>query len=242
MRATYSLASLLLAICTACTPLLDADFDGLAEGSLNDEIVALPGAPNGDRMIVKNLAQVGDTTDSGDRALWIFRNVNTSVEGNHSEVYFDPIDADGSESIYFTWNGTIAGFTSPGADESVVALKLRDLANVDQPNLFSKLIIRFGPQKITAAAPPGNEVSIGSGVTGSHAVILRIDPGPKTYSFFIGGEGVSPNGGFTHNGTLPSGTTIDPENIGLTITFADEIDASGSSYIVNNVVISQRAQ
>ena len=122
-----------------------------------------------------------------------------------------------------------------------MAVKLRDLAGPDQPNLFSKLIFRFGPGKITVTAPPGQEVSIGNGVGSSHGVILRIDPATKAYAFAISGAGVSPAGGFTHTGTLASNASIDPDNIGITLTFADEIDAAGSNYAVNNMTVSKRA-
>ncbi|MGF1611931.1 MAG: hypothetical protein ACFCUQ_21210 [Kiloniellales bacterium] len=238
MLTSRVLCSLALLGCAACTPLLDADFDSLPEGTLNDEVVSLPGAPDGDRMIIHNHAQIADTTDSGDRTLLIFRNPFINETGNHSEAYFDPIAASGGESLFFSWTGTIIHTPTAGSDSPVVALKLRDLVDGDQPNLFSKLTIRFGPGKITAALPAGDEVSIGNGVTGSHKVVLRIDPGPKTYAFFVGGDGVSPGSGFTHNGSLAPDTTIDPNNIGFTITFADEINAGATTYIVNNALVS----
>ena len=237
---TSLLRTFMLLDCCACTPLLDADFDALPEGSLDDEVVTLPGAPTGDRIIVTNNVSIADTPGNGDQELWIFRNLALNQSGSHSEVYFDPIAADGDESLYFTWNGTLVDSPTFGADAPVISAKLRDLVGPDQPNLFSQLNIRFGPEKITATVAGGNEVSIGNGVTGSHAVILRIDPGPGTYSFFIGGDGVSPGGGFTHNGTLSAETVIDPDNIGLTLTFADEINAGISTYVVNDVVISER--
>ena len=237
---TSMLRTFILLGCCACTPLLDADFDALPEASLLDEVVTLPGAPTGDRIIVANNVSIVDTPGAGDQELWIFRNVVLNQAASHSEVYFDPIAADGDESLYFTWNGTLVDTPISGADAPVIAAKLRDLVGPNQPNLFSLLTIRYGPEKITATVSGGNEVSIGNGVTGSHAVILRIDPGPGTYSFFIGGDGVSPGDGFTHNGSLSPDTVIDPENIGLTLTFADEINAGVSTYVVNDVEISER--
>lgn len=231
---------LLLVGCGACAPLLDADFDSLPQDLLTDETVDLPGPPEGDRMLVQKSVSVGDPTGSGDHTLSIFRNALANQTANHSEAYFDPIAAPDAESIFFSWNGTVFDLPVSGGDAPVVALKLRDLTDSGQPNLFSKLIIRYGPEKITTTLPPADEVSIGNGVTGSHKVVLRIDPGPKTYSFFIGGEGVSPDDGFTHDGTLSPDVAVDPENIGLTITFADEINAGGSTYVINNMLISQR--
>jgi len=111
----------------------------------------------------------------------------------------------------------------------------------DQPNLFSKLTIRFGPDMATVALGSGaDEIAIGDGVTGGHTAILRIDPGTNRYGFSLVGDGVQPGGGFSHSGQLPANTTIDPDNIGITLSFDDEINFGASAYLVDDVVISKR--
>lgn len=239
MRRHPILAALPLAA-TACAPLLDADFDAVPQGVYEDAIIDLPGAPDGDRVIVANLANVGAEPDGSGRALYVFRNVIVGEPANHGEAYFDPLPAGGDRPIFFTWSGEIVGSASPGTDAPLVAIKLRDLVGPDQPNLFAKLTFRYGPATITEEPAGGIETAIGFGVTGPHAVILRLDP-DGGYAFSINGDGVSPNGGFTHEGSLGPGT-IDPANIGITVTFADEIDASGQQYRVDDVFVSDRGQ
>ncbi len=227
-----------LVVATACAPLLEADFDGFAPGSFSDQTFDLPGAPTGDELLYLNAGFI--TQDGpGDRSLSIFRDVLNNDPVAHGEAYFDPIDAADGQPLFFSWSGTLNPNQASSSDPAVVAIKLKDKVNDNQVNLFSKLNIRFGEQKITAQVSGGNEVSIGNSVTGPHGVILRVDPNTLEYRFAITGEGVSPGGGFTHIGTLSSGTTIDPQNIGISITFADEIDAAGSFYTIDDVKISQ---
>ena len=166
MRVDRIFGSVLLASCMACAPLLDADFDGLPEGTVFDEVVDLPGPPNGDRMIVTQTIQptIDDPTGGGDRVLVVFRKPVASVPGIHGEVYFDPIVANAADPIFFSWNGTISDTPFSNNDPAVVAVKPRDLTGAGQPNLFSKLIVRYGANKITVAIPPGDEDSIGNGV------------------------------------------------------------------------------
>jgi len=236
------LAALLAALlAAACAPLLQADFDDMAAGTLPAGAVDLPGAPSGDRLIVANFAQVATPLGGApDRRLYIHRNANTSVSGNHGEVYFDPLDAGGDRPIFFTWRGEVAGFESPGTSAPLAAVKLRDLSGPDQPNLFSKLTFRYGPGRLSVETP-GHfvETAIGFGVEGPHNVLLRIDP-DGGYVFDIRGAGVSPGAGVTHQGSLPAGVTVDPANIGITLTLDDALDAGGTVYVVDDMFVSDR--
>jgi hypothetical protein len=237
MHARPALAALPLAV-ASCAPLLDADFDAVSQGLYEDAIIDLPGPPDGDRVIVANLANVAAEPDGTGRALFIFRNVIVGSSANHGEAYFDPLPAGGDRPIFFSWSGEIIGSPSPGTDAPLVAVKLRGLVGPDQPNLFSKLTFRYGPTTITEEPAGGIETAIGFSVTGPHAVILRLDP-DGSYAFAINGEGVSPGGGFTHAGNLPP-DTVDPSNIGVTITFAESIDAAGQQYRVDDMFVSDR--
>ncbi len=239
---TRFVALFLAGFAAACTPLLDADFDALPlDASMDQGVVDLPGAPTGDRMIVLDGIAPGifDMDGFGDgRHLQVQRNVLVGDAGGHSQVHFVPVAAEPDQPIFFTWRGEIAGFA--GQTPPVVAAKLKNLVGPNQPNLFSIFIIRLSAGAISVQPQGGLETSVGFGVEGPHTVILRVDP-DGDYALSVVGDGVNPGGGFTHEGNLGSAGSIDPENIGLTLTFDDENGPGPEFYKVDNLEISERS-
>lgn len=224
--------------CSACDTLLESDFDNV-EGDLFGA-VDLPGSPNGDRMIVTApLVQTADFDQNNDRSLVIFRGTSTPIGGVvHGGVFFDPIDAGNSDNIFFSWTGELL-HDSSGSDLPIVDISLRDLSSEDTPNLFSKLKILYGPQKL-AIVNGSEESPIGLGVSGPHGALLRIEPSSRKYWVTVNGEGVSPGGTITTSGTIGGNVSIDPNNIGLSISFDSNIDAGISRYVVERMKISKR--
>lgn len=223
----------------SCAPLLDADFDQLDANNIEEGPVNLPGPPNGDRMIIADSATLPLLSDQfGEQSLFIFQDPIVGQQTtNHGSVFFDPLPASAGEPIFFSWRGEIGGFESP-TGPPVIAAKLQDLVGEDQPNLFSKFTIRFASGSITVQPHDGIESTVGFGLEGPHSVILRIDPDGR-YSLSFTGDGVSPGGGFNHEGMI--GTEIDPENIGMTIAFDDSVAGGGGQfYRIENFTISQR--
>jgi hypothetical protein len=224
----------IIALCSACTNLLNTEFENLP--SILNGTVDLPGQPDGDRLIVTAaLIQTANVSNNDDSYLVVHRAISGVVHGN---VFFDPIDAGNSRFINFSWEGEIV-HDSSGVDLPVVTANLKNLTDEDTPNLFSKLIIRLGPQKLSVVVD-GEEAHFGLGVTGEHGALLRIEPATKRYWFTITGEGVSLGGSATIEGTL-SNTTVDPNNIGLALSFDGNIDAGQSRYVVPRLTISRRS-
>ena len=234
-----TLSFLMIGVC-ACAPLLYADFDALPEVDMTNQAINLPGPPTGDRMLVGRWVELSDPTSTDDQVLSIYRNPGIDPQDVHGEVTFDPIGPNDEGSLFFSWRGDIIEYLPQRSSAPVVAVMLRDLAGSHQPGAASKLTVRFGPDEISVVPSPGQIVPIGQQVRGNHTVILRIDPGPRTYELFIAGDQVSPGGSVSHTGSLAAGATVDPNSVGITITFAQDPGPGLTTYVVSTIEISER--
>lgn len=211
-----------------CSPLLDADFDALPGGSLDDGTVSLPGSPSGDQMIVSNQHGAITITDG------VFQQQHLRVPTGDPPpaVRFHPVGGGGDRRIFISYSALITGASARGR---IVFHNLDGNGNGDRvPDMtldFLPAAAQVGESPVTATGWKMN------GIVGSHSVVLSISPDGGAYTATVAGDEVVSSPSVFQFASIDGGWRANPPNFEISIT-TDPAGGSGS-YQIDNLLIAE---
>lgn len=221
-----------LATCKmGCSPLLDANFDGLSEGTVANGTLNLPGAPSGDQMLVSS---EGGTIAIGDG---VFDDRHLSIptktgDGAQPAVTFRPVQGSSNSRIFISYDAVITGASARGR---VVFHNMDAEGSSDRvPDMtldFRKDDAQVGDSPVT---PTGWRMH---GIGGEHSVLISINPDGDEFSVYVTGDGVTNSPNIIHFSSTDDGWLANPPNFEITLT-TDPGGGTGS-YQIDNLLITE---
>lgn len=219
----------MIAAClTGCSPLLDADFDGLPGGALANGTVNLPGAPDGDQMVLSNRGS-SITIENG---LFQQQHLRIPTGDPAPAVRFRPVRASANGQIFISYEGLLSGTSARGR---IVFHNLDESGNADNlPDMtldFVQQDAQLGEAPVTATGWKMN------GIAGSHSVLLSISPDGGSFTARVVGNEVSNSPNLFQFTSTDGGWRASPPRFEVSIT-TDPTGGSGS-YEIDNLLITE---